>query len=117
MYNTLRDAGVVTNTLPEWSEEMNAQTGSTAYSAGLNDNWIKQTSAGIDDLLEMTGLPDMGANIGRSIGGVFGQEDEAEEIGRSWARMACSPARSWPRLGRRGGYGPYVRDGCVYGHG
>ena len=90
MYNTLRDAGVVTNSLPEWSEEMNRQTGSTAYSAGLNDNWIKQTSAGIDDLLEMTGLPDMGANVGRAIGGAIGQEDEGEEIGRSWARMGAN---------------------------
>lgn len=90
MYNTLRDAGVVTNSLPEWSDEMNRQTGSTAYSAGLKDNWVKQASASIDDLLEMTGLPDMGANLGRSIGGAIGQEDAGEEIGRGWARMGAN---------------------------
>ena len=49
-YDALKDAGVVTDSLPDWSAKMNVQSGTDDYSAGLHDNWLKQASVGVDRL-------------------------------------------------------------------
>lgn len=42
LWDSLREAGVTTKSLPEWCREMQALTGSNSYSAGLRDGpWIR----------------------------------------------------------------------------
>ena len=89
-YDALRDAGVVTDSLPDWSAKMNVQSGTDDYSAGLHDNWIKQASVGVDRLLEMTGLPQLGGAIGSGVGELVGNPEAGERIGRGLPRMAAS---------------------------
>jgi hypothetical protein len=89
-YDTLRDAGIVTDTLPDWSAKMNAQTGTDDYAAGLHDDWIKQASVGVDRLLEMTGLPQLGGEIGRGVGELVGNPEAGERIGRGLPRLGAS---------------------------
>jgi hypothetical protein len=90
MYDSLASAGVVTKPLAEWSQEMNDSLGTDLYSEGLNDNWIKRTSVGIDRLLEMTGLPQAGEEIGRSVGGLVGNPEAGASIGGGLPRMGVN---------------------------
>src|SRR5580765_514850 len=89
-YDALYDAGVVTDSLPDWSAKMNAQTDTEDYAAGLHDNWIKRRSVDVDRLLEMTGLPQLGGAIGSGVGELVGNAEAGERIGRGLPRMAAS---------------------------
>ena len=90
LYDTLYDAGVVTKSLPEWSQEMNESLGTDLYSAGQEDNWIKRTSVGIDRLLEKTGLPQAGEEFGRAVGEAVGDPEAGAYYGRGAARMGVN---------------------------
>src|SRR5580765_2747840 len=102
MYDSLANAGVVTKPLAEWSQEMNDSLGIDLYSEGLNDNWIKRTSVGIDRLLEMTGIPQAGEEVGRSIGEAVGNPEAGASIGGGLGRMAVTML---PRFIPEGGGG------------
>lgn len=90
MYDTLYDSGVTTQSLPEWSQEMNELTGTELYTAGLHDNWIKRASHGIDKLLERTGLPGYGEELGRSVGGLVGAPEAGAEVGHGLPRSVLN---------------------------
>lgn len=90
IYDTLHGAGVVSSSLPEWSTEMNALSQSDLYSQGLNDNFIKRGSVGIDRLLEATGLPNVTGEFGAGVGSLVGNEQAGREIGRGLPRMAVN---------------------------
>lgn len=90
LYRQLHDAGVVSQTLPDWSTEMNRLSGSNLYDQGLHDNFIKQGSAGIDRLLEATGLPHAAGQFGRQVGGLIGAEDIGQQIGEGLPRAAIN---------------------------
>jgi hypothetical protein len=90
LYDTLADAGVVTKPLAEWSREMNESLGTDLYSEGVNDSWIKRTSVGIDRLLEKTGIPQAGEEVGRSIGEAVGNPEAGASIGGGLGRMAVN---------------------------
>jgi hypothetical protein len=92
MYDQLADAGVVTESLPDWSRKMNQITGSEDYSQGLSDSWIKHASVGLDRLLETTGAPQVTEELGRTVGGWVGNEEAGAEIGRNIPRTAVSMA-------------------------
>ena len=86
IYDRLYDSGVVTESLPEWAQQMNYATGSENYGAGLEDNFLKRFSVGVDRLLEKTGLPWAGEQLGGYVGDLFGDEKTGREIGRGTAR-------------------------------
>jgi hypothetical protein len=86
LYDTLYRAGVTKAPLSEWAAAMNENTGTTNYQSGVNDNFIKRASYGIDSLLEATGLPDAGAALGRNVGEWVGDGEAGAEIGRSLPR-------------------------------
>lgn len=88
LYDTLHSAGVVTKSLPEWSGDMSAMTGTDLYDAGLSDNILKRASVGIDRVLEATPLPELGGDFGGALGGMFGMEEHGREIGKTLPRMA-----------------------------
>jgi hypothetical protein len=44
-HDMLYDAGVVTEPLEQWSNRKNLETGTHAYDAGLEDNFIKRASS------------------------------------------------------------------------
>lgn len=90
MYDTLHDAGVVTQTLPEWSDEQNKLSESDLYSAGLHDNLIKRASVGIDRLLESTGLPALTKEFGGEYGSLFGDRAAGERVGEGLPRMGVN---------------------------
>src|SRR5438128_278030 len=90
LYDTLRDAGVVSSSLPDWSSEMNRLTGSDLYAAGVNDNFIKRSSVAIDRLLESTGFPKLTGAAGRAVGEAVGAPDAGERIGEGLPRMAVN---------------------------
>src|SRR4029077_18095412 len=90
MYDSLASAGVVTKPLAGWSREMSDTLGTDLYSEGLNDNWIKRTSVGIDRLLEMTGIPQAGEEVGRGVGGAVGNPEAGASSGGGLGRMALN---------------------------
>jgi hypothetical protein len=90
LYDTLADAGVVTKSLPEWSQEMNESLGTDLYSEGQNDSWIKRASVGVDRLLEATGLPQAGEELGRSVGELVGNPEAGAAIGGGLPRMGVN---------------------------
>lgn len=92
LYDVLHAAGATQLDMPTWAQQMAGDTGSDLYSAGLNDNWIKRGSVGIDRLLEATGLPEVGSNFGRSFGDVFGMGEQGAQIGQNLPRMAVNLA-------------------------
>lgn len=81
IYDNLADAGVVTQSLPDWSAEMGEP-----FAAGLQDNWIKRTSVGIDRLLEATGIPDLLGDLGEGVGDLVGNPEAGRNIGRASLR-------------------------------
>lgn len=90
LYNTLQKAGVVSEGLSSWSSEMNRLTGTDLYGQGVNDNWVKQGSVGIDRILDASGLPSLGAQAGREVGSWIGAPDQGEAVGRGLPRMAIN---------------------------
>src|SRR5258705_4515524 len=86
MYDTLHGAGVITESLPDWSAEMNQGTNSDIYAEGLSDNPLKWASVGIDRLLEMTGIPEVTGEIGRGVGGLLGIPEAGQRIGEDLPR-------------------------------
>lgn len=90
IYKTLKDAGVVSNDLPGFSGQLNDLSGTQDYSAGLNDNFVKQASTGINRLLEATGLPTAGEAVGREVGSWVGAPDTGAEIGHNLPRMGVN---------------------------
>lgn len=86
IYDELADAGVVTQSLPEWAAAKNQSLGSNAFSAGLEDNWIKRSSVGIDRLLEATGIPDVLADLGEGVGDWVGNPEAGRAIGQGSLR-------------------------------
>lgn len=90
LYKTLKDSGVVSNDLPGFSGQLNELSGTQDYAAGLNDNFVKQASTGIDRLLEASGLPTAGEYVGRQVGSLVGAPDVGAEIGHNLPRMAAN---------------------------
>ena len=90
VYNQLKDAGVDAGTLPQFSSQLDQSTGTDDFSAGLNDNFVKRASVGLDRLLEATGLPSLTGSLGRAAGNLVGAGDTGEEIGRGLPRMAVN---------------------------
>jgi hypothetical protein len=82
MYDQLADAGVVTESLPDWSRKMNQVTGTEDYSQGLSDSWIKHASVGLDRFLESTGAPEVTEELGRTVGGWIGDPEAGAELVR-----------------------------------
>ncbi len=100
LYDNLRDAGMVTQTLPQWSAEMNQFTESNLYGAGLHDNWIKRANVGIDRALEATGAPEVTGRVGEAIGGLFGAPEVGRQAGETIPRMGVDIASFFiPGLG------------------
>src|SRR5882757_6442669 len=91
LYDVLADSGVVTKSLPEWSADMNALTGTDLYGEGLHDNILKRTSVGIDRALEsVPGLQEGSTSLGRDIGAVVGMPAEVAKIGAGLPRMGAN---------------------------
>lgn len=90
LYRSLHDAGVVSQPLPDWSSEMNRLTQSHLYDQGLNDNFIKQASTGIDRAIDWTGLPKVTEDFGRAVGGMVGAPDAGASIGEGLPRMTAN---------------------------
>lgn len=88
LYDNLKDAGIVTQSLPDWSSEMNRITQSDVYGAGGNDNFIKRFNVGLDRLIEKTGAPEVGGAFGAAVGDLFGKEQLGREVGETMPRMA-----------------------------
>ena len=94
LYQILKDSGQVTNSLPDWSQEQNARTDSDLFSEGVNDNWIKRGSYGIDQLLEKSGLPELTGQAGEYVGGLVGNPEYGRQVGQGFPRMAVDVAPS-----------------------
>lgn len=90
LYRSLHDAGVVSQPLPDWSSEMNRLTQSHLYDQGLNDNFLKQASTGIDRAIDWTGLPKVTEGFGRDVGSMFGAPDVGASIGQNLPRMTAN---------------------------
>lgn len=91
LYDVLHGAGAVSKSLPDWSNEMNALSGGDLYSAGINDNFIKQSSVALDRALEaIPGLTEGSRQLGAGFGGLFGQEEAGARIGEGLPRMAAN---------------------------
>lgn len=73
--------------LAEYSQAMNARTGSRAYDQGLDESWIKDAVIGVDRAIESTGLPQVTGGIGGLIGGAFGESEAGYEAGKGVPRM------------------------------
>lgn len=90
LYDILHASGATQTSLPEWSQQMQANTDSDLYSAGLSDNFIKRASVGIDRALDWTGLPEYGAEFGRAVSEPFGMGEAGAQIGHGLPRMAVN---------------------------
>lgn len=90
IYDHLASNGVVTSSLPEWSRNMNDSTGTDMFSAGLNDNFIKQSSVAVDRWLESTGLPNITKQAGAEVGALVGNPTAGANIGESLPRTAIN---------------------------
>ena len=90
MYDQLAGAGVVTQSLPDWSREMNQVTGSEDYSEGTSGNWLKDASIWVDRALESTGAPEAAGQLGETVGGWVGNPEAGRAIGESLPRTAAS---------------------------
>jgi hypothetical protein len=90
IYDTLKGAGVVTQGLPEWSEEMNRLSGTNLYDAGKHDNIIKQFSHTLDKVLEESGLVDVGREFGRASGELVGAPEVGAQIGAGLPRSTIN---------------------------
>ncbi len=112
LHRTLAGAGATSLPLGDWATEMNALSGTDIYSAGQNDNWMKQASTGLDRLIERTGLPEAGGELGQAYGELFGAADTGRAVGEGLARGAVNfapmlvPGAGWgmtaARLGLTG---------------
>ena len=103
IYDSLHDAGAVTQTLPEWSRQYAADTGSDAFAAGLSDNWLKRLNTSIDRVIEWTGAPKLTGEFGAGIGSLFGMEDVGRRHGETIPRMTADIASFLiPGLGQAG---------------
>jgi len=94
LYQILKDNGQVTNSLSDWSQEQNARTDSDLFSEGVNDNLIKRTSYGIDQLLEKSGLPELTGRAGEYVGGLIGNPEYGRAVGHGFPRMVVDVAPS-----------------------
>lgn len=100
IYDTLKDAGATTLSLPDWSRQMAATTESDTFDAGLKDNWLKRLNTSIDRGIEWTGLPELTGEFGAGIGSAFGMEEAGRSAGESIPRMAADMATFFiPGLG------------------
>ena len=115
LYDQLHEAGAVTQTLPEWSQQMGDLTGTDAYSEGLHDNIIRRTSHGIDKLLDAWGVNDVTGAAGRAVGGVFGMGDAGEAAGRGFTRglLDFAPYAAATALAPETGGGSLVALGAL----
>jgi hypothetical protein len=87
LHQTLYDAGVVKDTLVDWSAKQAAQTGTDLYAEGMNDSWAKQYSHGLNEFLESTGLPNITGRFGEAVGGLVGAPESGRQIGQYIPRM------------------------------
>lgn len=91
LYDILHSSGAVSKSLPDWSSEMNTNTGGDLYNAGLNDNFIKRSSVAIDRGLEaIPGLTESSRQLGAGFGSLFGQEEAGAQIGEGLPRMVAN---------------------------
>lgn len=109
LYDVLHKAGVAGGSLPEWAAGMNADTESDLYAAGLNDNWIKQASVGLDRMIEsVPGLIEGSTEFGRAFGGLVGHPEVGAQIGAGLPRMTANfaplmvPGLGWGALAATG---------------
>lgn len=112
LYGALNRAGVTKASLPDWAAEMNALSGTDLYAAGQHDNLLKRASVGLDRLLERTGLPEAGAQLGQQYGEIFGAPEQGRAVGEKLARGTANfapmfiPGAGWAatagRLGLTG---------------
>ena len=117
LYDTLADAGVVTKSLPEWSQEMNESLGTDLYSAGpgrqldqAHERWRGSLAGGDRAAAGGRGIReecrrDRGQSRGRS-----GDWRRFAEDGRQYASDA--PSGAW--LGRRGRDGRLLSGAEAY---
>src|ERR1043165_2165046 len=90
LYDTIRESGGTTATLPEWSQEMNRLTESNLFDEGQHDNFIKRASVGLDRLIEATGIPRVTESFGRRVGSLVGDEETGATIGKGLGRGAIN---------------------------
>ena len=94
IYDEMRRAGVpnTPSTLSAFANNANQLTGTAMFDQGVNDNFVKRTSAGIDKILENLGLTTAGRWAGEGIDRFIGQEDFAAPLLEGLPRMAVNTA-------------------------
>lgn len=96
-YNQLQAAGhpaVKGMSMHDYASALNKQTNSNAYDAGLNPNMVKDASAGVDRMLDATGVTDITGGIGKSLGDLISPEagQAGEQFGRGIVRPVLAGA-------------------------
>lgn len=92
LYDTLHDAGAVSQPMDQWSSGMNALTGTDMYGEGQKGNWLRNLNIGVNRAIEWTGLPEVTGNVGAAIGDVFGMADAGRSAGEGIPRMGVDIA-------------------------
>lgn len=90
MYATLRDAGITTKSLPDWSVEQNALTNTNEYDAGVHDNLAHKADYWLSKAIEATQIPRLTQETVGSAGRALGVSPETQEkfegVGHGLAR-------------------------------
>lgn len=68
-------------TLSDFSSRLNRGSGTELFNQGVQDNWIKQASTGLDRLIEATPLDEAGRAFGGAVGRPFGMEELGRDLG------------------------------------
>jgi hypothetical protein len=86
LYDTLYEAGVINESLQDWSAKKLRQTNNPIYQHGVDDSWLKRLSYGIDKAIAATGIDQQTAKFGRAVGELVGAGDTGEAIGQQIPR-------------------------------
>lgn len=84
--------------LREWSAKANELTGTTNFSAGLDDSWIKRYSVKLDQALRTTGVPQATGEFFGGIGSMFGVPEAGRTMGEGLPRLALETAGLIPMM-------------------
>lgn len=96
LHQRAKEAGLIEPnvTLQQFAQQMNEDTGSGLFAAGLHDNKIKRASVAIDEALQKTGIPDASADLFGGIGKLISPdlEETGRKIGEGFPRGAAQSA-------------------------
>ena len=90
LYKTLGGHDLGFSTLPEFAKGLNEVTGTQDYDSGLQDNFVKQASHGLDKALRPVGK--VAGSVMGTVAGMFGQEEIGRQVGEGLPRMAVNMA-------------------------